>query len=667
MKSASQKHFSHAKSVRIPKCIPQNDLDCFYNWSWYSDQYIPSNTDSVNNFTNSQDKIDDEMFDFITNGNSKGNLSTDPIYTNMAKLLSSYESRQKSKTISYLVYIISCITDVESLAKVLRTFNFFGISTLFTLGISSNFTKPDIYSLVIGEIDLTLDSRDTYENSKGLTKVLESVMAEIFSYIKENWSYDISDREQFISDVIMAEYLFSKTKFFRTDSQDPSKIFHSVLYKDFLEKYSYQNFWQIIFDSFLKPTDLIFYENDELLEFLFQYVQKLDTDSLRMLKNFLVYNLVRNFNMYTTMGSIFDDYSSKPFDEKDVFMKTFYGSFGYYLESVYESRHSNQIKNEKIYQMFLNIKHYCYQVYQSNTIFEPNTKKAALDKIQNLDIIIGKQDYFVDLNLMPELGTDFYQNLFIIELFYFRQMIKLIGKPRSRYELSINNDVYSFIVNAYYNASTNLIYVPTGIINDIFFDESLDPISHYGSFGTIIGHEMMHAFDKAGSQFDKNGHLFNWWTESDHENFNKELAKVNRHYRSLTVNTQKINADVSISENIADIGGLKLSLRTYLKHYMPNYGSDSRSDNKPDHNLSNLKSNEKEYLKKFFQGWVRTLRTYGTNDSVRTEIEFDDHAPSIVRMNAPFSHLAEYYAIFDVKKYHQNYLAPKYRTTILDR
>lgn len=635
--------------LRIPDCIPQNDLDCFYNKKWYQVQEISSKTEVINNFTILQDRIDDEMFDFIMNGNL-----IDPIYLNMSKLRESYFTRHNSSILVSIIDLIQKIRNISDLAETCRIFNFFDLNSLFTISISSNFEYPDIYSLAIGEIELSMESKEIYEKSSKLANTLNKILSKIYDYVYENWNYRLSSKSKFINDVIVFEYLFVKSKLSTEDSRNPFKTHHSMLYSDFLSKFDSNNYWSIIFDGFMKNNDLIFYDNQEYLTFLKNFLDQINKDSLIMVKNYLIYLLVKEFAFYTPLSKIFSEFSVREYNEKSKFMETFYSSFGYYLESIFESKHSNKEKNNRVKEMFCNMKNYCTDVFSTTKIFQEQTRAEALRKISSLDILVGRQKYFIDLSELPKLGDDFYSNIFTINFFYFLKAMKMIGQPKSKYFLSINNDVFSFMINAYYDPSSNLIYVPTAIIDDVFFNEKEAPIYNYGGLGTVIGHEMMHSFDKSGSLFDHLGHLNNWWTKDDYKKFNLEIEKVREHYSHISVDGMKINANHSISENIADICGVKLSLRTYIRCFMPNA------------NLKDLSYHEKNHLKKFFQRWANVLRTYETDNATRNEIEFDEHSPGIVRMNAPFSHINEYYIIYNVKPIHENYLNKDLRITFLD-
>jgi putative endopeptidase len=354
---------------------------------------------------------------------------------------------------------------------------------------------------------------------------------------------------------------------------------------------------------------------------------------------------------------------------------TFYNTFGYYLQNTYENNHSILNKKYELLDIFNNIKSYCIDTFRQTNMFSKSTKDEALKKLNKLDIIIGKQDYQLDLSQLPTLNDNFYLNLMEIMSYYNKISCSLIGEKINRKWLSINNDVFSFMVNAYYDPHNNIIYIPTGIMNDLFYRSSIDynstkyinqltdnnktnnehiknnMIYNYGGLGSIIGHEIMHSFDNNGAKFNSDGFLYNWWSSKDYLTYNNEIDKVIKHYNSLKVNGISINGEASIGENIADITGLKLSLRSYIRKYIGTNIFDTDTKNK---------------LKQFFARWAEVFRSVMKQDYLDYIIKVDVHAPSIVRINAPLSHIKEYYTIFDVKPEHQNYLDPEKRCTFMD-
>jgi predicted metalloendopeptidase len=342
-------------------------------------------------------------------------------------------------------------------------------------------------------------------------------------------------------------------------------------------------------------------------------------------------------------------------------MDLMYDKFGFYIQTIYNNRYYNSVLATLVKEIFDNIKNYCIDFFEQTDFFELKTRTEAIKKLQYLEIILGNHDYFVDLTEIKTcLSDDFFENFFYLDMFYKKKLMEMVGKTVNKRILSLDNDIFSFTINGYYDSISNMMFIPTSIINEFFVSDTVDPIFNYAAIGTIIGHEIMHCFDNSGSLYDYVGHLRNWWSPNDYLKFNKELEKVKKHYGKLMINGNNLNSELTVGENIADIIGIKLSLRTYIKKSMPNTYSNLKNG------YQNLSTNEKNQLKKFFEKWVTILRSVDDTIMINQMIRYDVHSPSVIRINAPFSHIKEYYIIYDVKQKNRNYLAPENRTILMD-
>lgn len=655
-------------TIKINKCIPQNDLDCYYNSKWKQIYKIYGDDENVDNFTLMQKKINDELFDIII----ESKLITDNIKitnenkvtNNLVIFRNSYIDRDKHFAFfTKFVNKIIKISTIDELINVIKIMSDFNIPTLFTLTITQNFTEPDVYALFVGEFPLTMETRETYDDCK--PKFIHNFtlsLRKIYYFIQQKWNYNLSKINVFTQNILLFEYLFSKYNLYINQLENHKLTHNSLSYDIFLKLFDTNNFWYQILGKYLKLSSNIVFQNPASLSFIKKYIQFLAstddlTNDLTMIKDYLIYSLIKEYGIYTEISPSIDLMTNTFTDPKELLVQTFCDTFGYYLQSIYEKKHYNKKKINLVNQMFIEMKDYFFNYFDKTSIFENTTKMEAIAKINSMDIIIGSTPNTFIEYLIPILNKNFYANMMVIKKIYFQQMINLIDKKINRHLITINNDIYSFMANAYYEPSTNIIYIPTCMLNNYFIKLDVDPIYNYGCLGAIIGHEMMHAFDTYGSAYDHLGHYRNWWTKKDLLKYYVEINKVFNHYSLLSINGCKINSELSVSENIADIAGLKLSLRTYINKYMKNI------------NMKKLTISEKNHIKKFFESWAETLRTIQSIQSFSDScehIKYDIHSPSTIRINAPFAHIDEYYDIFDVQPIHNNYLKKELRTKILD-
>jgi len=630
-------------------CEPQNDLDCYYNYDYKIKNKLDKNTTRINNFIQIQKNIDAELEQIvltaIPNSNPANNL--------MIKLRDTYPLRQSNlQPIIDLIQKINKINSVNDLAHVLVHLTRLSISTLFDVGVDMHHTDPSVYVLYLSEMNLSLEYTDIYKNpdltpgSDDETKL--NTLASVLNSIRDFMSGTLEIiKSEFAINVLLFEFIMAQSMLSVDQRNDPKVTSNSLPMNKFIEKFDHGDFWKIILSNILiDQSSWIKFSNPAYLIFMKHLLISADQIVLELIKDYLIYCVISKYGDYMPIAPILAKLSPIPFDEKKIYQWIFIGRVGYHLESIYETWHGDADNIAQIHSIFDNIKSYCMDMWNKTSMFDSKTKKIAVQKLCRMRCMVGKQGYTINPDSMPILGNDFYNNLMIMDSFLFEFGLKFVNRPINPDCISLNNDIYSFIVNAYYDQTLNLVYIPTGIFHDkIFFDKDAAILSNYGAIGTIIGHEIMHSFDNHGAEYDADGKLHNWWTPSDYAIFKSEVKYVSDHYSQLKINGISIKSINTTGEDIADIVGLKMSLRAYMRKY---------------------KIKNKSDLKLFFKKWANNFRYVYSTEYLKYIINTDVHSPSVIRINAPLSHIAEYYEIYDVKPYHQNYLEPNLRSKFLD-
>jgi endothelin-converting enzyme/putative endopeptidase len=186
----------------------------------------------------------------------------------------------------------------------------------------------------------------------------------------------------------------------------------------------------------------------------------------------------------------------------------------------------------------------------------PATKQQALEKLHTLANKIGYPDKWRDYSALTIARDDYMGNVLRARGFEFNRQIAKIGKPLDRGEWGMTPPT----VNAEYNTRLNDINFPAGILQPPFFDPGADDAPNYGDTGATIGHELTHGFDDEGRQFDAQGNLRDWWTAADGKQFDERASCVSDQYSQyVAVDDIKINGQLTMGENVADLGGLMLA------------------------------------------------------------------------------------------------------------
>jgi predicted metalloendopeptidase len=206
------------------------------------------------------------------------------------------------------------------------------------------------------------------------------------------------------------------------------------------------------------------------------------------------------------------------------------------------------------------------------------------------------------------------------------------------------------VVNAFYSPSRNQVVFPAGILQPPFFDAGADDAANYGAIGTVIGHEISHAFDDQGSQFDGDGNLRNWWTRNDRERFEKQTHSLVAQYDAFTpLPGYHVNGALTLGENVADNAGLAIAVRAYL---LARKGCPAP--------MIDGFSGEQRLFLSFAQIWHEKLR-----DAARIErLKVDPHSPGQFRANGTLRNQGSFMQAFDVKPGDAMYLPKEERISL---
>ena len=193
----------------------------------------------------------------------------------------------------------------------------------------------------------------------------------------------------------------------------------------------------------------------------------------------------------------------------------------------------------------------------------------------------------------------------------------------------------SFLVNAYYSPAENAIYLPASILQAPYYSSQQTRAENYGGIGTIIAHEMVHAFDDQGSNYDSQGQPNFWWTLGDRQTFLERMYQMEQQWSGLTYAEQAMDGKLTLGENIADAGGLSVALETY---------------GKPD--------------EAFFEAYARSFRSKVRKEVEGLLLENDSHAPAELRVNVPLQNLDSFYEVYDIQEGDGMYLPPEERVIV---
>jgi putative endopeptidase len=261
----------------------------------------------------------------------------------------------------------------------------------------------------------------------------------------------------------------------------------------------------------------------------------------------------------------------------------------------------------------------------------PRTKEAAQAKLRSLVNKIGYPDRWRSYAGLEISRRDFFSDVRRSAVFENRRQLNKIGRPLDRSEWGMTPPT----VNAYYNPQMNDINFPAGVLQPPLFDPKMDDAPNYGNTGSTIGHELTHAFDDEGRQFDADGNLHDWWTRKDAAQFNERTKCIVDQYSDYpVVDELKINGRLTLGEDLADLGGTVLAYQAW-REATANRPPEERDGYTPD--------------QRFFIGMAQWACSNERPEVQRLRALTDPHSPSQWRVNGVVANMPEFAAAFSCK------------------
>jgi putative endopeptidase len=309
-------------------------------------------------------------------------------------------------------------------------------------------------------------------------------------------------------------------------------------------------------------------------------------------------------------------------------------ALGEALGQVYVAQEFSPASKQATLQMVKDIESAMGQDIDTLDWMSAETKVRARQKLHAIADKIGYPDHWRDYSRLTVSREDAFGNVMRATEFENRRQLAKIGNPVDRGEWGMT----AATVDAYYNPSMNDINFPAGILQPPLYDKNATDAENYGHIGGIVGHELTHGFDDQGRQFDGNGNLSDWWTAADGKKFEEKAdCEVKEYGRFTAVDDVKVNGKLTLGENTADNGGLRLAYAAFL------------ADAKRKSIDLNTKQEGYTPVQQFFlghgQSWCGEIRP----EQLRLQVQTDPHSPREFRVNGVVQNMPEFGQAFGCK------------------
>jgi putative endopeptidase len=314
------------------------------------------------------------------------------------------------------------------------------------------------------------------------------------------------------------------------------------------------------------------------------------------------------------------------------------------LAQLYVKKYFNEDAKKRVLDLVNNLQKAMENRITNLDWMSDSTKVKAKEKLYTITKKIGYPDKWREYNVKID-RTTYFENVLAVNRNDYEYQLNKLNKPVDRTEWGATPPT----VTAYYNPSYNEIVFPAGILQFPYFDFYADDALNYGGIGMVIGHEITHAFDDQGAQYDKDGNAKNWWSEQDYTQFKERTKQMIDLYSSFTVlDTVHVKGALTVGENIADNGGIAMAYDA-LKLTEQGKGNEKIDGYTPD--------------QRFFLSVAQIWRVKTRDEFLRMYVNTNNHSPAMWRVNGPLMNTPAFYEAFDIKE-GKNYRAEAERIKI---
>ena len=503
---------------------PRNDIYKFANGKWLNTQKIPASDVSWGSFNEINERNVANLKALMTSVSK--DVKAAPGSDNQ-KLRDFYLTAMDSvkadkdgiKPIAGDLTAIDAIKTKDDLLKTSALLNKKGVGSMIGFYVYSDFKNSNENTCYLAQTGIGLPDKDFYFEAQ-----YESVKKEYIEHIKRMFeclgNYPESAKAN--ADIVMKiETELAKNSQNAVEQRDPQKQYNPFT-KDELVKLTSNINWDIYFSTIgIKVPDNIVLNQPKFYEGLNTIINSVSIDEWKV---FLKWNLIETAAPYLSSKFVNESFKfngtvlSGKKEMKPRYKRvqgTTDEALGEILGKLYVEKYFDDKSKKRVNEMVDNLIA-AYRVrIDSRDWMSKETKAQAQLKLDKIIKKLGFPDKWIDYSALSIGKESYWKNVAAAREFQYKRMLDKIGKPVDRMEWGMTPPT----VNAYYNPTSNEIAFPAGIMQVPFFDVNADDAFNYGVMGSIIGHELTHGFDDQGSQFDADGNLKMWWTESDYKNF----------------------------------------------------------------------------------------------------------------------------------------------------
>ena len=618
------------------------------NKDWLLKTKIPADSPSIDNFYTLDEDIKGKLKKDIKNlgeGKETSDITGMSEFITFYKAASDYKQREKDGLEPLKPYLkeIEDIKDVNDLASKSASLTDKGIPLPFGYDVETNAENTSQKQIQLSPPSILLPDVSIYKDEASKKQYLTPIETatqkalEMLGYSEKNSKRIVKEALEF--DEIIAKYSLSNE-----EMSESKNLVHPKTAEEINAYSGSFKLYDVIKGIMGRDLETINVPNTKYFE---NYSKIVNQDNFSKIKSWILVQ-----EAMAASNSLTEDYrlnfqsismaimgTQKPVSKEDTVYQMSVNLFSDVMSVYYGRKYFGEEAKTDVTGMIDKIKNVYRGRLQQNDWLTEGTRNKAIEKLDKMKVFVGYQEDVnpgtKELHLDP--NKSFFELSEDIAQFGKRYTIDHFDEPIDKNKWSGS----AFDINAYYNPESNSINFPAGILQAPFYDKNQSTEKNYGGIGVVIGHEITHAFDSNGADYDENGDMHNWWTKADTKAFDKRIKAFEDQWNGLEIYGTKVNGKLTVTENVADAGGLSSTLQV-LKTEM-------------------TKPNLKDYFENYADIWKQKASLqYNKYTMVQ-----DVHAPNELRVNQQLKNLPEFYEAYpQIKEGDAMYLAPSKRISL---
>lgn len=549
---------------------------------------------------------------------------------------------------------IAAIQDKKEILPLSATLVRDGVSGFFYTGVGADIMDSNNNLLMLYQGGLSLPGKEYYFDTDEATKDIRKKFKEHVAKMFMLCGFTAQEAAKNTEAVMTIETRIAEKSFNNVEQRDPAKNYHKMSYDELKKEFA-----DIDWDTYFANLKISGVKeiNVSQLEPIAEVSKIINDLPLSELKAYMQWNVINS-----SSNVLSDEIEAQNFDFYGRTLSgkqaqqprwkralgTVNGALGEVIGELYVAKYFPPAAKERMVQLVKNLQTALGERIDAQDWMSDSTKLAAHEKLNTFAVKIGYPDKWKDyskLTIDPTLS--YAENSRNIARFGWDDHIESkLNKPVDKDEWHMTPQT----VNAYYNPTTNEICFPAGILQYPFFDMNADDAFNYGAIGVVIGHEMTHGFDDKGRLFDKDGNFKEWWTAQDAESFTERTKIIIEHFNNIEVLPGlKGNGELTVGENIADHGGLTISMQAFR----------NATKDKQLPTIDGFTPEQRFYLA-YSNVWAGNIR----DEEIRNRTKNDPHSLGRWRVNGTLPHIDDWYTAFGITENDPLYLPKEKRLNI---